>query len=153
MTEQEYYNRKVVNTRLVETGLVGRDAYEILESVIGQLSDGIGENKYHHEKYWRFADVLLNPQTDKVEIRISNTQCEKSWMYPKRWLFNPFLKLKDKEIKQWFGRKVRWIARIEAKDKGRDFVFSTNNHEKMEYLGDWNQTVAEAVEVYNSLMK
>lgn len=153
MTEQEYYNRKVVNTRLVETGLVGRNAYEILESVIGQLSDGIGENKYHHEKYWRFTDVLLNPQTDKVEIRISNTQCQKSWMYTKRWLFNPFLKLKDKEIKQWFGRKIRWIARIEAKDKGRDFVFSTNNHEKMEYLGDWNQTVAEAVEVYNSLMK
>ena len=153
MTEQEYYNQRVINTRLVETGLVGKNAYEILESVIGQLSDGIGENKYYHEKYWRFADVLLNPQTDKVEIRISSTPCEKSWEYPNRWLFNPFLQLKDKEIKQWFGRKVRWIARIEAQDKGYDFVFTTNNHRTMEYLGNWTQTVDQAVEVYNSLIK
>ena len=153
MTEQEYYHQKSAGTRLVETGLVGKDAYEILESVIGQLSDGIGENKYHHEKFWRFADVLLNPETDKVEIRISNLNCQKSWMYPKRWLFNPFLSQSDTQIRKWFARKIRWVARIEAEDKGRDFVFDQHNQTEMKYLGNWTQTVSQAVEVYNSLMK
>lgn len=153
MTELEYYNQKSAGTRLVETGLVGLNAYEILMSVIGQLSDGIGENKYHYEQYWRFADILLNPTTNKVEIRISNRNCEKSWMYTNRNLFNPFLSQSDQEIKKWFARKLRWIARIEAQDQHRAFVFNTNDQTKMYYLGNWNQTISQAVEVYNKLIK
>ena len=153
MTKQEYYNMRIQNTRLVDTDLVGNSAYEILESVVAQLSDGLGENNYYYEKFWNFVDILKNPNNHKVEIRVSNLNCKRSGAFPKRWLFNPFLSQTDKEIKKWFARKIKQIAKIEAQDKHQDFIFKDNNFSKMEYLGDWTQTVAEAVEVYNSLKK
>lgn len=153
MTDREYYIERSKNTRLVKTDLVGKKAYEILESVVGQLSDGIGEGKFLYEKFWRFVDVLLNPNNNHVEIRISNLNCEKSWFYPTRWIFNPFLSQTDEEIKKWFARKIKWIVRTEAQDKKMEIPFQCDNQYEMEYLGDWTQTVAEAVEVYNSLRK
>lgn len=153
MTDREYYIERSKNTRLIKTDLVGKKAYGILESVVGQLSDGIGENSPYHEKFWRFVDVLLNPDNNQVEIRISNLNCEKSWFSPTRWIFNPFLSQTDEEIKKWFARKIKWVVRTEAQDKKMEIPFKCDNQYEMKYLGDWTQTVAEAVEVYNSLRK
>lgn len=153
MTDREYYIERSKNTRLVKTDLVGKKAYGILESVVSQLSDGIGESNSYHEKFWRFVDVLLNPDNNQVEIRISNLNCKKSWFYPTKWVFNPFLFQTDEEIKKCFARKLKWIVRTEAQDKKMEIPFKCDNQYKMEYLGDWTQTVAEAVEVYNSLRK
>jgi hypothetical protein len=151
MTKQEYYNIRIQNTRLVDTDLVGNSAYEILESVVAQLSDGLGENNYYYEKFWNFIDVLENPNNHKVEIRVSNLNCKRSGAFPKRWLFNPFLSQTDEEIKKWFARKIKWIVKTEAQDKKIEIPFKSNNQYEIEYLGDWTQTVADAVEVYNSL--
>ena len=151
MTDREYYIERSKNTRLVKTDLVGKKAYGIVESVVAQLSDGIGESNNHYEKFWRFVCVLLNPDDNQVEIRISNLNWEKSWFFPTRWIFNPFLSQTDEEIKKWFARKIKWIIKTEAQDKKIEIPFKSNNQYEMEYLGDWNQTVADAVEVYNSL--
>jgi hypothetical protein len=153
MNYQQYYNARIQNTRLVDTGLIGKSAYEILESVVAQLSDGLGENNYYFEKFWNFVDVLENPNNHKVEIRISNLNCKRSGSFPKRWLFNPFLSQTDKEIKKWFARKIKQIAKIEAQDKHQEFTFKDNNFSQMEYLGDGSRTVAQAVEVYKNLIK
>lgn len=46
-------------TRVVKTGLRGRVNKEILESVMGQLSDGKWENSPAMGKYWEFANIAV----------------------------------------------------------------------------------------------
>lgn len=145
-----FYNEMSKNTRLVETGLKGEDQFEILSSVIGQCSDGIYENSPSVEPYWRFSSVLLNPDTEEVEIRISKSGYDYAWM-KRGYISNPFTVKTDQEIRNWFARKIKTIINIEAKDKGTVLKFSKKNGYKMQYLGTWENTVGEAVEVYNSL--
>lgn len=153
MNKKQYYEERCKNTRLVETELQGTNHFQILESVVGQLSDGVWESSSHMEPKWVFIDILLNPYTNKVEIRVSQNTCVRSCFFPKRWIWNPYLEKTDLEIKKYFARKIKTIINLEAKDKGKKLDFNLSNQYKMEYLGDWTQTVAEAVEVYNSLRK
>lgn len=145
-----FYKAQSENTRLVETGLKGEDFFEILSSVIGQCSDGIYENSPSVEPYWRFSSVLLNPDTDDVEIRVSKSGYDYAWM-KKGYISNPFTVKSDQEVRNWFARKIKTIINIEAKDNNMVLKFSKNNNYQMKYLGTWENTVAQAVEVYNSL--
>ena len=149
-TLELYYQYNIANTTLVETNLEGRVSYEILASVIGQCSDGAWENSVYMEPYWRFISVVQNPLNNKVEIRVSKTQFEKSCMW-NRTIWNPYLTKTDQDIRDWFARKIRRIISMEAKDTGAKIPFTKSNQYKMKYLGDWTQTVADAVEVHNSL--
>ena len=101
MTKEEYYQIRSKNTRLVETELQGSDQFQILESVVGQLSDGIWESSSYMEPKWAFIDILLNPYTNKVEIRVSQNICVRSCFFPKRWIWNPYLEKTDLEIKKY----------------------------------------------------
>ena len=153
MTKEEYYQIRSKNTRLVETELQGSDQFQILESVLGQLSDGFGENNPYYENRWVFAEILLNPCTNKVEIRISNELCTKSNYYPNRWIWNPYKEESDLEIRKYFAKKIKTIVNLEAKDLGKKIEFKLGNYLKLNYLGDWTQDVNCAVEVYNKLIK
>ena len=57
----------------------------------------------------------------------------------------------NQEIRNWFARKIKTIINIEAKDNNMVLSFSKKNEYKMLYLGTYNNTVSEAVEVYNTL--
>ena len=153
MNKEQYYKERCKNTRLVETELQGSDQFQILESVIGQFSDGAWESSSHMEPKWVFIDILLNPYTDKVEIRVSQNICVRSCFFPKRWIWNPYLEKSDLEIKKYFARKIKTIVNLEAKDLGKKIEFKLGNHLKLNYLGDWTQDVNCAVEVYNKLIK
>lgn len=151
-TLELYYQYDIANTTLVETGFEDKVSYEILSSVVAQCSDGAWEESTYMEPYWRFIKVVQNPYNNKVEIRVSKRHLDKSCMW-NRTIWNPYLKMTDQEIRKWFAKKIRRIISMESKDKGICLPFKTTNQFQMEYLGYNGETVAEAVEVYNSLMK
>ena len=47
----------IENGRIIKTGLWSVKAKEVLSSVLGQLSDGWGENNPRNDRYWKFAEV------------------------------------------------------------------------------------------------
>ena len=145
-----WYLQGVEGNRVVKTNLKGEDQYEILSSVLGQCSDGIWENNAYMEPYWQFCNVVLNPDTDQVEIAVSSTKQQLSW-YKRSWIKNPYTEMTNQEIRNWFARKIKTIINIEAKDNNMVLSFSKKNEYKMLYLGTYNNTVSEAVEVYNTL--
>ena len=147
-----YYQYNIANTTLVETGFEDKVSYQILFSVVGQCSDGAWEESTYMEPYWRFINVVQNPETHKVEIRVLKNNLLKSCMW-NRTIWNPYLKMTDQEIRKWFAKKIKRIISMEAKDKGISLPFNSNNQFQMEYLGYSGQTVAQAVEVYKNLIK
>lgn len=147
---KKYYEQETEGTRLVPTGLAGEDYYEILQSVIGQCSDGIWENSPAQEPYWRFCKVMRHPDTDAVEIRVSNAPVTNSW-FRKNLINNPFLQKTDQEVKNWFCRKIKRIIKIEGEDYHEEIAFSSENKNFLRYLGNWKQTVSQAVEAYDIL--
>lgn len=150
-TLELYYQYDIVNTTLVETNFKDKVSYEILSSVVAQCSDGAWEESTYMEPYWRFIKVVQNPYNNKVEIRVSKQRFDKSCMW-NRTIWNPYLKMTDQEIRKWFAKKIKRIISMEGKDKGIRLPFNSTNQSRMEYLGYNGETVAEAVEVYNSLL-
>lgn len=145
------YQYDIANTTLVETNFKDKVSYEILSSVVAQCSDGAWEESTYMEPYWRFIKVVQNPYNNKVEIRVSKQHFDKSCMW-NRTIWNPYLKMTEQDIHKWFAKKIKRIISMEEKDKGIRLPFNSTNQSRMEYLGYNGETVAEAVEVYNSLL-
>lgn len=145
----QYYNYECQNTKCVETKLAGENEFNVLSSVIGELSDGIWEESFSAEKYWRFCSVVLNPTTNRVEIRISNLHSTRSSGWH-RVVWNPFLSMSDSEIRLWFSRKIKRIFNIECHDKNIKISFNKKNDQIMEYFG-FGEPVSTIVEVYNKI--
>ena len=80
----------------IQTNLFGQTNYDILSSVIGQLSDGIWENSRQCERYWKSLDIIKD-ENDEIII-ISNNS----------WLFNT-----NDECKKYFATKMKQIVKKE----------------------------------------
>lgn len=80
---------------VVPTRLVGNKAYEVLDSVIGQMSDGMWENNSYYNKYW------MNCEIDKKDNSII---VNKGWG-------SGFRDMDEKQVREFFIRKIRAILK------------------------------------------
>ena len=85
----------------IETGLKGKKYCDILKSVMGQLSDGIWENRSAMNKYWQ-NQAIEQDENGNVYIISSSYLFE-----------NPT------DCKKFFARKIKQIVKIE-RDWGSD---------------------------------
>lgn len=143
--------------RKVSTGFAADDmiAKSVIESVLGQLSDGIWENSQAMNKYW------LALSNEKTDLAVSENMFEK--FCGKRYL-NPFLNLPEDEIKKWFATKLKQVVKHEEKDSGgKNWWKRDNNNIVLDYLSGYYKddegvlqkhevTVADAYRVYDKLL-
>ena len=120
---------------IVKTGLSDSKAEDILNSVIGQMSDGIWENSSRMDRYWRYADIVK--EGSELAIKIS---------YPNNYE-NGFKGKSENEIKKFFAQKIKQIVKEE------ELNWDRNNEERSAYL-DYNSgaTVKDAYRVYDKLL-
>lgn len=151
------YNRKI-KTNLEATN----KNYEILRSVIGQMSDGIWENSPRAEGYWRFATIEKSDD-NKIVIAVS-TIYSYSDIYSKNYhgnecLINRFANMTDDKVKAYFANKIKQIIKIEESnlkeyynDTSKDLSWRKDNQQKCGYMG-YNETitVADAYAAYKNL--
>lgn len=79
----------------IYTDLYGKENYDILASVIGQLSDGIWENSPSCNKYWRNSDIEID-ESGEVVINTAS------------WLFKS-----EEDAKKYFANKIKEIVKRE----------------------------------------
>ena len=129
-----------------------------IESVIGQLSDGIWENSPRMESYWGMArtddnNLYIYDKGDKFDRYKLNAG------YKNPWTRNGFAGMTDSQVKQWFAKKIREIIRLEAKDAKEydgdyktDFSFKPDNETTLDYFHD-GITVGDAYKAYQELIR
>jgi hypothetical protein len=126
--------------RTIRTGLTGSINHEILNSVMGQLSDGIWENTSSMRKYWENAEVELDGQDVVLIIDFDSG--------------SGFHGKTDDEVKAWFADKIKQIAKEEMGDHyGPAAEWNRSNNTVLDYLGSnaAQVTVADAYRAYDTL--
>jgi len=106
---------KVVYTKMreIDTDSFGFKTNDIIESIRGQLSDGIWEHTSANIKYWtNFESAIYN---GKVYILVSPE--EYNFAFGKKNI-NPFYSMADTDVKKYLARKLKQIVKIELTDKG-----------------------------------
>ena len=152
------------NTITVNTGLTDDIALEVLDNVIGQMSDGMWENSRIMEHYWPF--VKIEKVEGKVCIVIDATNNSSAYHPNNSWnnWFIRYDKLgKDRgKIKEFFAKKIRKIVNENAKDcNWKNKRMSLKNDTTLDYMhsyrknenGDYTPiTVADTYRVYKALI-
>ena len=134
-------------TLTIKTGLTGKKNFEILQSVLGQLSDGMWENSPGMEKYWRFANVEL--KGDDVILLIED-DAKPNYNYT-RHLFSGFAGKSEQQIKDFFATKLKQVIKQEIEDYG-NMAWDRNDKTVSKYLGyDEDITVQDAYKAYEVL--
>ena len=129
---EEDYSRS--QNTLIDTGLSDRKAEEVLQSVIGQLSDGIWENSRGMEKYWQYADIIKKGSEIYISVNTENYE-------------SGYRGKSEQDIKRYFAQKVKQIVKEEGLEWSRD------NTEISYYLArDSEVTVQDAYRVYDKLL-
>ena len=120
---------------VIKTGLSDSKAEDILNSVIGQMSDGIWENSPRMDRYWKYADIIK--EGSEIAIKISNPD----------YYENGFKGKSESEIKKFFAQKVKQIVKKE------ELNWDRNNEERTRYLDRHSGvTVKDAYRVYDKLL-
>ena len=138
---------------IIPTGLKGEKARWILDSIIGQMSDGMWENSPVMEHYWRFIDVDFFG--DELAFVVDGTRGE--WEAGGRpghshFTENYFItKLGGKEdaIKQFMAKKLKAVAQEEIKDEHDPIGWDRNNEMESGYLAG---TISDVYFVYETLL-
>ena len=129
--------------RIIKTGLKTQRECDILDSVFGQMSDGLWENSPAAGGYWPYIDADL--ENGEVVLKVSKAY--RKYEEPS----NKLLKMTDDDIKKWLAKKIKQVIKEEGLDWKRD------NTEKTDYLDtSWrkskqNSTVADCYYVYEVL--
>lgn len=93
------------NMRVIRTGIFTDVAVQILNGVLGQLSDGWGENNPENDGWWRPAAVRR--ETDgEVVIAVSKDCCC-------RGSKNNFINMSDDQVKAKFACWIKKTAKME----------------------------------------
>ena len=109
---------------VINTGLKGKKCYDILESVIGQLSDGIWENTNSVRRFWQDQDIVRN---EKDEVIIKS-----------RYLFEDEI-----SCKKYFAHKVKQIVQIERDDGDSSLKWDRQNDRATSYISPYGYSVQE----------
>jgi len=108
---------------------------EVVDSVLGQLSDGIWENSGRMGKYWGYADV------NGTDLEVDDTDWQSG-----------FRGKSEADIRNWFADKAKQVVKIYFEDYG---IPSTdwkrnNDAEEVDYMHS-GITVADVYECYDYL--
>lgn len=135
--------------RKIPTGLKDEKTKDILNAVVGQLSDGIWENSPGMERYWRFA----GGGDDSGNLVVYDGYERNPWYNPRQrgsgnpWFYSAFSNMSDEEVKRYFAHKIKQIVKEEGLEWKRD------NTEHCSYLDyDSGVTVRDAYRVYDRLL-
>lgn len=137
----QWYDTK--NTRKINLGISTKDKkankyLDILESIVGQLSDGIWENS-PVRNYWE----NINYEQKDNQIYFTTNPYNYS---------NPFNRKNDIQIKEYLANKMKQIAKIEMQDYSSKGKWARNNESILDYLGyDEKVSVADVYELYDML--
>jgi hypothetical protein len=126
------------SSRVIDTGLTGPVNKEVLDSVMGQLSDGKWENTPSMAKYWRNAHIEM--QGDKVVVSV------------KDGYDSGFSGKDDVWIRNFFAGKIKEIVYDEMNGKQWDRQDNT----VLDYMGGHGEngnkvTVSNAYQAYEIL--
>ena len=138
-------------TRTINTKFYGDRAYEILEAVAGQMSDGLWENSRGYDKYW--TNFSVKRLDDNHIVFVINT--DSYTRYCSRYLDNPFCRMTDAEFLAWYAGKLKTVIRSEAKDENwpKGWWKRDNTAYKSIYLNyKLDITVADIYCVYDELL-
>lgn len=105
------------DVRTIRTGLYSNKAHEILDSVFGQLSDGMWENSTVMDKYWRFANVR-QAADGEIVIDVSNEHGKHDRGCHYHFTPNGFHDMTDEQIREFCAKKIKTIAKAELKADG-----------------------------------
>lgn len=128
---------------LVSTGLSDAKAEDVLNSVIGQMSDGIWENTSQMDRYWKNLEIVKKDGELYIQ---ANTDSYSSG----------FKGYTEDEIRKFVANKVKQIAKMYIEDyKGsaKDLAWDRNCTVKCDYL-DYHSgaTIQDAYRVYDKLL-
>lgn len=121
-----------VNNLTIRTGLTDKNAYDVLSSVVGQLSDGIWENSPGMSRYWQHMDI--DKEGSEVVAKFDTKDYDSG-----------FRGKDESQIKKWLANKVKQIIKEEGLNWDRD------NTETVSYMHG-NVTVQDAYRVYDKLL-
>ena len=129
--------------RIIKTGLKTQRECDIIDGVLGQLSDGMWENSRAAEGYWPYIDAEL--EGGEVVLHVSKHY------HSGGYLDNRFLKMTDDDVKKWLAKKIKQVIKEEGLDWNR------GNTEETDYLDtSWRKSkqpssVADCYYVYEVL--
>lgn len=138
------------NFRRINTPFYGDIAFDILDSVHGQLSDGMWENSRRYDKYWTNLQVCR----DGDNHIYFNVNADYYGMYCGRGIDNPFARMSDTEFLNWYANKLKAVIVQEGKDNSwsKGWWSRTNHSNKTIYLNrSADVTVADVYCVYDAL--
>lgn len=131
------------DVRYISTGLNDDKAFDVLDSVIGQMSDGIWENSSQMNRYWPYARI--EKADGELQIKIDDPAWE-SGFYGKS----------DDAIRKFFANKIKQIAKEyidDYKDEYPDLKWDRACDRKCIYLdNNTDVTIQDAYRVYDKLM-
>lgn len=140
--------------RIIHTGLYSNVAKEIIQSVLGQLSDGWGESNPANDKWWRFADCVQAPDGEVlIEVSTESWEYSEFRSYSHRYVYNGFYSMSDTEVMQKFAGWIKKTAKMEMKDENAGNQWNRSSEMKLDYLNhNENVTAADAYFVYEKLL-
>lgn len=159
-------------TITVNTGLTDDIALEVLDNVIGQMSDGMWENSRVMEHYWPFVKIqkidgfvciVVNTEYDydRLSIVVDHDRYYHNNVWNNWFLRSDKLARDCNKIKKFFAKKIQQIVRENAKDYNwENKRMSLKNDTTLAYMHSYRKdengdylpiTVADAYKVYAAL--
>lgn len=140
------FESKWENPELVDIGVPDTDnvSYDIMDSVMGQMSDGMWENSRAVEKYWRNANITKKDGTIGIKVNTAS-----SWANP-----SPYSGMSDEEIRGYFAKKIKAVVKQELEDN-QSGEWSRDNETELQYLSRSNRKpvrVKDAYKLYDHLL-
>lgn len=137
-------------TRTIHTGFYGDYAKEIIDAVLGQLSDGKWENTPGYDKYW--TNFNVKTADDGEVLFIVNAEYNTKW--GSHWLNNPFIGMTDQQFKEWYAKKLKAVMMDELRYNGIKGGWKRKNLDvKSHYLNyKLDVCVADVYCVYDKLL-
>ena len=134
----------------IHTNLYTNKASEILDSVLGQLSDGWGEDNSGNNGYWMFAKIN---RANNGEVLITISDDFYNFSSYRDSTRNKFKDMSEDAIRQKFAY---WIKKTAKMDIDANHLEPWNRHSvtsKLCFLGKHDDvTIAEAYVVYEMLL-
>ena len=114
--------------REVFTGLNDKEAETILNSILGQISDGMWENSPRVFPYAYFVEIEENGASlliSEVSGDLYTSNC---------WVSNPYVNMDNAAILKYFARKLKDIVLEELKNK-----YEENTFKKLSPNKEWDR--------------
>lgn len=130
----------------------------ILDSVLGQLSDGMWENSRAMEKYWN-AMTFSQDEKGGVELRYASSYTEKRQKWTRYGLqnvydykYSGYNGMSSRDARDFFAKKIKQVVDSERKHYPETGKWSADNHNKLEFMHE-GVTVADAYSLYKRLKR